>query len=92
METISRADLLYAVEKALPRLRIVEDQAAVWHWATRTDRFAAGAWKVEDCRCPASAVGIDRFQHDAQDFAAEFDYRIGVTPDDPLAFLVKGAA
>jgi hypothetical protein len=100
MPDISRAKLVWAVEKAAPHLADEGDRNAVMHFARTTRFVAAGAWvmNVEGgpdnggtrCRCPASAVGIDRMQQDAQNFAAAFDDLLEVE-DDELVFEVVDA-
>lgn len=88
VDVVSRLSFLFAVEKALPKLKEAEDRAAVWAWAQKADKVCAGAWNIDGCRCPVSAVGIDRLREDAQQFASEFDHWMEVDPDDPVIFNV----
>lgn len=84
----TRDDLLFAVSKALPKLRNEEHREAVWTYTRKAERVAVGAWNLDGCRCPVSAVGIDRCRDDAQAFASEFDARLDVHPDEPIVLAV----
>lgn len=90
--TVSRAVLVSRVRHASVCLHEEEDRKAVVYFAERAERVAAGAWNLDGCSCPSSAVGIDRFRMDAQRFAGMFDEMMGVDYEPKVYEVVDDSA
>lgn len=95
-EQITRLAFISVIEEALPRLERGEDRAAVLDFARTATQFVAGTWTAPGratCRCPASAVGLDRMRPDVRGFAGAFDAALDVDPEfEWVVFHVAEAA
>lgn len=90
MRTITRAELVAAVEHAAEELPDPENRAKVLEFAKHTPRVAIGDWSLPtpdggECMCPLTGAGINRFDLDAEGFAGaqafanRFDRAFGVS-------------
>ena len=94
---IYRSTLIRAVADAAQMLWDPDDREAVLEYAERATLVVAGAWSLKTseggtCRCPVSAVGIDRLREDANEFAERFDSLLVADPEVPILFEVVADA